>query len=156
MRTSLLKRFTRKFSDLNTFMNSLPPETRSVMQRYASKHTNPSQYNHQLMQLPIPEDIPRPDYMINVDNPVYQNPSTTSCLYSEEEADGIREAAQVVARALTNLENEIEVGMSADDADRLIHEFIVQEGAYPSGVGFMGFPRSVCISPNDGRFRLNC
>jgi methionyl aminopeptidase len=25
----------------------------------------------------------------------------------------------------------------------------VKEGAYPSGVGFMGFPKSVCISQND-------
>ncbi len=39
--------------------------------------------------------------------------------------------------------------MTGEEADRLAHEFIVAQGAYPSGVGFMGFPKAVCISPND-------
>lgn len=39
--------------------------------------------------------------------------------------------------------------MTGEEADGLVHDFIVAQGAYPSGVGFMGFPKSVCISPND-------
>lgn len=39
--------------------------------------------------------------------------------------------------------------MTGEEADQIIHDFIVGQGAYPSGVGFMGFPKSVCISPND-------
>ena len=40
--------------------------------------------------------------------------------------------------------------MTATEADKLVHEFVVNRGAYPSGVGFMGFGHSICISPNDG------
>ena len=39
--------------------------------------------------------------------------------------------------------------MTGEEADEIIHDFIVSQGAYPSGVGFMGFPKSVCISTND-------
>jgi methionyl aminopeptidase len=39
--------------------------------------------------------------------------------------------------------------MTGEEADEIIHDYIVSQGAYPSGVGFMGFPKSVCISTND-------
>jgi methionine aminopeptidase len=41
--------------------------------------------------------------------------------------------------------------MTAEEANKLVHDYIVEAGAYPSGVGFMGFNHSVCISPNDGK-----
>lgn len=44
---------------------------------------------------------------------------------------------------------KVKIGMTGEEADELIHDFIISQGAYPSGVGFMGFPKSVCISPND-------
>jgi methionyl aminopeptidase len=28
-------------------------------------------------------------------------------------------------------------------------EFLINEEAYPSGVGFMGFPKSISVAPND-------
>lgn len=139
----------RNFTDLNTFIKNLPEREKNVIQKYMRKHTNPNNYNHKLQNLPIPKDIPRPPFLLEKE-PIYQNPNPNSIQYNKEESKGIRNAAQIVARALKNLEENIEVGMSADDADRLIHEFFVKEGAYPSGVGFIGFPRSVCISPNDG------
>lgn len=43
----------------------------------------------------------------------------------------------------------VKVGMTAEEADAIIHDFVISKGAYPSGVGFMGFPKSICISPND-------
>jgi len=35
------------------------------------------------------------------------------------------------------------------DLDEKLTEYIVDIGAYPSGVGFINFPKSICISPND-------
>ena len=41
------------------------------------------------------------------------------------------------------------VGMSLDELDRIVHDFIVDDGAYPSAIDFMHFPKSVCLSVND-------
>jgi len=40
--------------------------------------------------------------------------------------------------------------MTGTEADALIHDFIIKKNAYPTAIGFMGFPKSVCISPNEG------
>mmetsp|Transcript_34343 Transcript_34343/g.33549 ORF Transcript_34343/g.33549 Transcript_34343/m.33549 type:complete len:181 (-) Transcript_34343:143-685(-) len=39
--------------------------------------------------------------------------------------------------------------MSLDDVDRIVHEFILSENAYPSCINFMNFPKSVCTSVNE-------
>lgn len=39
--------------------------------------------------------------------------------------------------------------MTGEEADKIIREYIISQGAYPSGEGFMDFPKSVCISTND-------
>ena len=39
--------------------------------------------------------------------------------------------------------------MTLDDVDKLVHDFIVADDAYPSAIGFMGFQKSVCTSVND-------
>jgi len=41
------------------------------------------------------------------------------------------------------------VGMSLDELDKVVHDFIVNDGAYPSAIDFMHFPKSVCLSVND-------
>jgi len=39
--------------------------------------------------------------------------------------------------------------MTTDELDKMIHNYICNLGAYPSPIGFMYFPKSVCISVND-------
>lgn len=63
----------------------------------------------------------------------------------------MRRAGNLAARTLEHAIQHVKIGMTGEQADSIIHDFIVSNGAYPSGVGFMGFPKSVCISPNDGR-----
>lgn len=40
-------------------------------------------------------------------------------------------------------------GMTTDQLDRIGHEFIVSQGAYPSTLGYRGFPKSLCSSLNE-------
>ena len=54
-----------------------------------------------------------------------------------------------MAGALTEVEKVFSEGISGDELDAVVHDYICSKGAYPSGVGFMGFPKSVCISQND-------
>jgi methionyl aminopeptidase len=44
---------------------------------------------------------------------------------------------------------EARIGMSLDQLDRIVHDFIISKDAYPSGIDFMHFPKSVCLSVND-------
>ena len=41
------------------------------------------------------------------------------------------------------------IGMTLDDVDKLVHDYIVQDGGYPSAIGFHGFKKSVCTTIND-------
>lgn len=40
--------------------------------------------------------------------------------------------------------------MTTDDIDKIVHEFIIKNDAYPTPIGFMGFPKSVCTTVNEG------
>ncbi len=39
--------------------------------------------------------------------------------------------------------------MTLEDVDKLVHDFIISKGAYPSPIDFHHFPKSVCTSLND-------
>jgi methionyl aminopeptidase len=36
-----------------------------------------------------------------------------------------------------------------DELDRIAHEFLIDHGAYPSTLGYRGFPKSCCTSVNE-------
>ena len=40
-------------------------------------------------------------------------------------------------------------GVTLDQIDEVVHNFIVENGGYPSAIDFMHFPKSVCTSIND-------
>jgi methionine aminopeptidase len=46
-------------------------------------------------------------------------------------------------------------GMTTDEIDKKVHEFIISHDAYPTGIGFMGFPKSLCTSVNEGFLKIN-
>lgn len=43
----------------------------------------------------------------------------------------------------------VKPGVTTDSIDKAVHEMIVQGGAYPSPLGYGGFPKSVCTSINE-------
>lgn len=45
--------------------------------------------------------------------------------------------------------DKTEVGMTLDDVDKIVHDYIVENDAYPSAIGFHKFVKSVCTSVND-------
>jgi methionyl aminopeptidase len=59
-------------------------------------------------------------------------------------------ASKLAAQTLQHACENTKVGQSLDELDQIVHNFILADGnAYPSGIGFMGFPKSVCLSVND-------
>uniref|UniRef100_A0A453PNF1 Methionine aminopeptidase n=1 Tax=Aegilops tauschii subsp. strangulata TaxID=200361 RepID=A0A453PNF1_AEGTS len=42
-----------------------------------------------------------------------------------------------------------EPGITTDEIDKAVHQMIIDNGAYPSPLGYCGFPKSVCTSVNE-------
>ena len=53
------------------------------------------------------------------------------------------------SQALQVAGENIRVGMTTQELDRIIHHFIVSQGAKPSFLGYNGFPGTACISVNN-------
>jgi methionyl aminopeptidase len=93
----------------------------------------------------VPSSIPRPEY---VGRPA-PAPFTGSEIKDAETIERIRVAAQLAARALAEVGKHIEPGVTTDELDAIGHEFLVDHGAYPSTLGYRGFPKSLCTSVNE-------
>ena len=58
-------------------------------------------------------------------------------------------AGKITAGALQIAGERIQAGMTTKELDKIIHDYIVSQGATPSFLGYGGFPASACISVND-------
>lgn len=47
------------------------------------------------------------------------------------------------------LENSKE-GITTDIIDNMAYDFYIKNNAYPAGLNFHSFPKSICASPNEG------
>lgn len=67
---------------------------------------------------------------------------------SSTQIDGIRESGRVNIEILDYITDQIQVGMTTGEIDRLIHNKTIELGGIPATLGYEGFPKSVCISIN--------
>lgn len=68
---------------------------------------------------------------------------------SAEEIELMRCSGKLTGQVLKMLEREIKIGMTTKELDKLAYEFIKDNGAEPSFLGYAGYPASVCISIDD-------
>jgi methionyl aminopeptidase len=68
---------------------------------------------------------------------------------SEKEIDLMRESCKIVKDTLAFVESKIAAGISTKEIDEWIEKYIKSAGAYPSCLGYGGYPASSCISVND-------
>lgn len=94
---------------------------------------------------PVPAHIDRPEYMYHSGPEVI----TASDIKTPETIEKIRKAGQIAAQALQAVGEAIRPGVTTDELDRIGHDFIVSRDAYPSCLGYMGFPKSLCTSINE-------
>jgi methionyl aminopeptidase len=93
----------------------------------------------------VPAHIARPDY---VDRPApapYQGPEVKDA----DTIERMRRAGRLAAQALQEVGRHVAPGVSTDELDRIGHDFLVDHGAYPSTLGYRGFPKSLCSSVNE-------
>lgn len=94
---------------------------------------------------PVPASLPRPEY---VDRPAPE-PYTGSDVVAPEVVERIRVAARIAAQALAEVGRHVAPGVTTDELDRIGHEFLLDHHAYPSTLGYRGFPKSLCTSVNE-------
>ena len=61
----------------------------------------------------------------------------------------MRQSCQLAAETLCLVGESIQPGITTEDINTLVHDYIVANGAYPSPLNYKGFPKSVCTSRND-------
>ena len=61
----------------------------------------------------------------------------------------MREAGDIVARAMINCGKKLQSGVTTGEVDNFLREFIEKEGAKPAFLGLYGFPATACISINE-------
>jgi methionyl aminopeptidase len=68
---------------------------------------------------------------------------------SPEIIERMRIAGRLAAQAMAAAAEVIGPGVTTDEIDRVGHEFLLDHGAYPSTLGYRGFPKSLCTSVNE-------
>ncbi|GGS39438.1 MULTISPECIES: type I methionyl aminopeptidase [Actinokineospora] len=94
---------------------------------------------------PVPPAIPRPEY---VDKPAPKR-HTGSYVQTPETIEAMRVAGRIAAQALAAGGEAVKPGATTDDIDAVVHEFLLDHGAYPSTLGYRRFPKSCCVSLNE-------
>jgi len=94
---------------------------------------------------PVPADIPRPEYVDRPGPRRYDGPEVKD----PEIIERMRVAGRLAAQAMNEVARYIAPGVTTDELDRIGHEFLVDHHAYPSTLGYRGFPKSLCTSLNE-------
>lgn len=94
----------------------------------------------------VPNSIPRPEYawkdevQENVGEPHVQTPETI---------EAMRDSSKIAANALALAGAAVKPGVTTDELDGIVHEYLLDHGAYPSTLGYRGYPKSCCVSLNE-------
>lgn len=93
----------------------------------------------------VPATIARPEYVDRPRPARYTGPEVKDAATLE----AMRIAGRLAAQALEEVGRAIRPGVTTDALDRVGHEFLCDHGAYPSTLGYRGFPKSLCTSLNE-------
>ena len=93
---------------------------------------------------PVPANIQRPEYVGKKAPKLGER--------DIKDADTIarmRVAGRLGAQALEEVGRHVRPGVTTDYLDQVGHDFLVSHGAYPSTLGYRGYPKSLCTSLNE-------
>jgi methionyl aminopeptidase len=101
----------------------------------------------------VPESIGRPDYAdSSKGTPLSElalRGSTSIKVLNEDEIEGMRVAGRLGREVLDEAVNAIDVGVTTEEIDRIVHEACIERDCYPSPLNYYGFPKSCCTSLNE-------
>ncbi|MCP2359882.1 methionyl aminopeptidase [Nonomuraea thailandensis] len=92
----------------------------------------------------VPAHIERPEYVGK------KRPRTgESDVKTPEIIERMRVAGRIAGQALEEVGKHVRPGVTTDELDRIGHEFLLDHNAYPSTLGYKGYPKSLCTSINE-------
>jgi methionyl aminopeptidase len=92
----------------------------------------------------VPAHIERPEY-VGKKSPRTGEPDVKT----PEIIERMRIAGKLAGQALEEVGKHVAPGVSTDELDRIGHDFLCDHGAYPSTLGYRGYPKSLCTSINE-------
>ncbi|KAK8694737.1 hypothetical protein V6N13_072282 [Hibiscus sabdariffa] len=95
---------------------------------------------------PVPDHIKRPPY---VKTRMAPGIATGPEVHDLEGIERMRASGRLAAQVLNYAGTLVKPGITTDEIDKAVHEMIINNGAYPSPLGYGGFPKSVCTSVNE-------
>ncbi len=93
----------------------------------------------------VPKRIGRPEY-VGRRGP---SPHQGGHVQSADVIARMRLAGRIAANALAEVAQHIAPGVTTDELDQVGHDFLCRHDAYPSTLGYRGFPKSLCTSVNE-------
>ncbi|CAG9474790.1 unnamed protein product [Plasmodium vivax] len=94
----------------------------------------------------VPGHIARPPY---AETGLVKHSNVDYEIKDEESIAKMKEAAKIAAQCLKLCLENSKAGVTTDEIDKMAFNFYVEKGAYPAGINFHGFPKTVCASPNE-------
>ncbi|VTJ78778.1 Hypothetical predicted protein [Marmota monax] len=95
---------------------------------------------------PVPKHIKKPDYVTTGIVPDWGDSIEVK---NEDQIQGLHQACQLARHVLLLAGKSLKVDMTTEEIDALVHQEIISHDAYPSPLGYGGFPKSVCTSVNN-------
>ncbi|EHA8587476.1 Methionine aminopeptidase [Cocos nucifera] len=97
-------------------------------------------------RLHVPDHILRPPYVNSRHSPgIASGPE----VHDERGIECMRASGKLAAQVLEYAGTLVKPGTKTDEIDKGVHQMIIDNGAYPSPLGYGGFPKSVCTSVNE-------
>ncbi|MTA92394.1 MAG: type I methionyl aminopeptidase [Actinobacteria bacterium] len=93
----------------------------------------------------VPAEIARPEYV----GKVAPAANTKGDVRTADEIEKIRQSGRIAAQAIELVGSHTKPGVTTDELDRIGHEFLISNGAYPSTLGYRSYPKSLCSSVNE-------
>ncbi|RAL53296.1 hypothetical protein DM860_006968 [Cuscuta australis] len=97
-------------------------------------------------QLLVPDHITKPPYVGSRELPEI---SSEHQIHDAEGISRMRAAGELAARVLEFAGTLVRPSVTTNEIDKAVHQMIIDAGAYPSPLGYGGFPKSVCTSVNE-------
>ena len=93
----------------------------------------------------VPQKIARPEYVGRDE----AREGFESYVKDAETIERLRVAGRIAAGAMEEAGKAVAPGVTTDELDRIAHEYMLDHGAYPSTLDYLGFPKSLCTSVNE-------
>lgn len=99
----------------------------------------------------VPPGTELPDYAITTmpESEIALRGDRRIDVKTPEEIEIMREVCLLGRQALDLAGSMIKPGVTGEDIDAAVHQFIASKGAYPSPLNYYGFPKACCVSVNE-------